>query len=85
MTELPLCSSDPYDTSSGSLQLISIKPLAAQPNYSHPASSERSPDSVIVNGEVIHIYNTVTIHLERDLIDTNTDMSKQHPDILKAL
>ncbi|TKS70051.1 UPF0606 protein KIAA1549L [Collichthys lucidus] len=43
---------DPYDTSSGSLQLISIKPVAAQPNYSHPASSDRSQDSAIVNGEV---------------------------------
>ncbi|KAM7423985.1 hypothetical protein PAMA_000375 [Pampus argenteus] len=44
---------DPYDTSSGSLQLISIKPMAAQPNYSHPASSDRSQDSAVVNGEVI--------------------------------
>uniref|UniRef100_A0A3Q1F6P0 KIAA1549 like n=1 Tax=Acanthochromis polyacanthus TaxID=80966 RepID=A0A3Q1F6P0_9TELE len=43
---------DPYDTSSGSLQLISIKPMAAQTNYSHPASSDRSQDSAIVNGEV---------------------------------
>ncbi|XP_070821244.1 UPF0606 protein KIAA1549L [Chaetodon trifascialis] len=43
---------DPYDTSSGSLQLISIKPMAAQPNYSHPASSDRSQDSAVVNGEV---------------------------------
>ncbi|XP_062284149.1 UPF0606 protein KIAA1549L [Scomber scombrus] len=43
---------DPYDTSSGSLQLISIKPMAAQPNCSHPASSDRSQDSVVVNGEV---------------------------------
>uniref|UniRef100_UPI0037E92C4E UPF0606 protein KIAA1549L n=1 Tax=Semicossyphus pulcher TaxID=241346 RepID=UPI0037E92C4E len=43
---------DPYDTSSGSLQLISIKPMAAQPNYSHPASSDRSQESAIVNGEV---------------------------------
>uniref|UniRef100_A0A3B4VC06 KIAA1549 like n=2 Tax=Seriola TaxID=8160 RepID=A0A3B4VC06_SERDU len=43
---------DPYDTSSGSLQLISIKPMVAQPNYSHPASSDRSQDSAIVNGEV---------------------------------
>uniref|UniRef100_A0A671V6U6 KIAA1549 like n=1 Tax=Sparus aurata TaxID=8175 RepID=A0A671V6U6_SPAAU len=52
VSELPLCSSDPYDTSSGSLQLISIKPVVAQPNYSHPASSDRSQDSAIVNGEV---------------------------------
>nr|XP_020464047.1 UPF0606 protein KIAA1549L-like isoform X2 [Monopterus albus] len=43
---------DPYDTSTGSLQLISIKPMAAQPDYSHPASSDRSQDSAIVNGEV---------------------------------
>ncbi|XP_076002953.1 UPF0606 protein KIAA1549L isoform X2 [Genypterus blacodes] len=43
---------DPYDTSSGSLQLLSIKPVASQPNYSHPASSERSQDSAVVNGEV---------------------------------
>ncbi|XP_074469691.1 UPF0606 protein KIAA1549L [Sebastes fasciatus] len=43
---------DPYDTSSGSLQLISVKPMAAQPHYTHPASSDRSHDSAIVNGEV---------------------------------
>ncbi|KAG5270092.1 hypothetical protein AALO_G00188590 [Alosa alosa] len=43
---------DPYDTSSGSLQLISIKPMAAPPTYSHPASSDRSQDSAILNGEV---------------------------------
>ncbi|KAK5915208.1 hypothetical protein CesoFtcFv8_000821 [Champsocephalus esox] len=43
---------DPYDTSSGSLQLISIKPIAAQPHYTHPASSDRSQESAIVNGEV---------------------------------
>lgn len=60
MSELPLCSSDPYDTSSGSLQLISIKPLAAQTNYSHP--SDRSQDSAVVNGEVMH---TQTIHLHK--------------------
>ncbi|XP_051779762.1 UPF0606 protein KIAA1549L-like isoform X2 [Erpetoichthys calabaricus] len=42
---------DAFDTSSGSLQLISIRPLAAPPSYSHPAS-ERSQDSAIVNGEV---------------------------------
>ncbi|KAM6980605.1 UPF0606 protein KIAA1549L [Aplochiton taeniatus] len=41
---------DPYDTSSGSLQLISVKPMAAQPTYSHPASSDRSQDSAILNG-----------------------------------
>ncbi|XP_054892822.1 UPF0606 protein KIAA1549L [Poeciliopsis prolifica] len=43
---------DPYDTSSGSLQLISIKPVTAQTNCSHPASSDRSQESAIVNGEV---------------------------------
>nr|XP_015193956.1 PREDICTED: UPF0606 protein KIAA1549L homolog isoform X2 [Lepisosteus oculatus] len=42
---------DPFDTSSGSLQLISIKPLAAPPSYSHPAS-DRSQDSAVINGEV---------------------------------
>ncbi|CAG05712.1 unnamed protein product [Tetraodon nigroviridis] len=53
VTELPLCSSDPYDTSSGSLQLISIKPMAAQTNYSRAASFEGSRDSrAIGNGEV---------------------------------
>uniref|UniRef100_A0AAY5KXT1 KIAA1549 like n=1 Tax=Esox lucius TaxID=8010 RepID=A0AAY5KXT1_ESOLU len=41
---------DLYDTSSGSLQLISIKPMTAPPTYSHPASSERSQDSAILNG-----------------------------------
>ncbi|KAJ8248949.1 hypothetical protein GJAV_G00229530 [Gymnothorax javanicus] len=47
---------DPYDASTGSLQLISIKPMAAPPSYSHPAShptsSDRSQDSTILNGEV---------------------------------
>ncbi|KAM9860637.1 UPF0606 protein KIAA1549L [Aulostomus maculatus] len=53
LTKEEMCKrDDPYDTSSGSLQLISIKPMAAQPNYSHPASSDRSHDSAIVNGEV---------------------------------
>ncbi|XP_051726969.1 UPF0606 protein KIAA1549L isoform X1 [Ctenopharyngodon idella] len=45
-------SNDHYDSSSGSLQLISIKPMAAPPTYSHPASSDRSQDSAILNGEV---------------------------------
>ncbi|XP_041073853.1 UPF0606 protein KIAA1549L-like isoform X3 [Polyodon spathula] len=44
-------SPDPYDTSSGSLQLISIKPLAAPPSYSHP-DSDRSQESAVINGEV---------------------------------
>nr|XP_040017097.1 UPF0606 protein KIAA1549L isoform X2 [Gasterosteus aculeatus aculeatus] len=43
---------DAYDTSSGSLQLISVKPTAGQPHYTHPASSDRGQDSAIVNGEV---------------------------------
>ncbi|MCJ8733646.1 hypothetical protein PDJAM_G00226010 [Pangasius djambal] len=43
---------DPYDTSSGSLQLISVKPIAAPPAYSQPASSDRSQDSAVLNGEV---------------------------------
>ncbi|XP_026175878.1 UPF0606 protein KIAA1549L [Mastacembelus armatus] len=50
--EVPRKRDDPYDTSSGSLQHISIKPMAAQPNYSQPASSDRSQDSAMVNGEV---------------------------------
>lgn len=58
VSELLLCSSDPYDTSSGSLQLISIKPVAAQTNYSHPASSDRSQDSAIVNGEVMQMHTS---------------------------
>ncbi|XP_061622025.1 UPF0606 protein KIAA1549L isoform X1 [Phyllopteryx taeniolatus] len=41
---------DPYDTSSGSLQLISIKPMTAQLNYSQHLSSEH--DSAMLNGEV---------------------------------
>ncbi|KAK1161728.1 UPF0606 protein KIAA1549L-like isoform X4 [Acipenser oxyrinchus oxyrinchus] len=44
-------SPDPYDTSSGSLQLIAIKPLAAPPSNSHP-DSDRSQDSAAINGEV---------------------------------
>lgn len=65
VSELPLCSSDPYDTSSGSLQLISIKPMMAQTNYSCAASFERSQDSTaIVNGEVTHTAHPVARHLE---------------------
>ncbi|XP_057689969.1 UPF0606 protein KIAA1549L isoform X2 [Corythoichthys intestinalis] len=41
---------DPYDTSSGSLQLISIKPMTAQLNYSQHLSSDRN--SAMLNGEV---------------------------------
>ncbi|KAJ8416261.1 hypothetical protein AAFF_G00382830 [Aldrovandia affinis] len=43
---------DPYDTSGGSMQLISIKTMAAPPSYSHPTSSDRSQDSAVLNGEV---------------------------------
>lgn len=56
LSKLPLSSSDPYDSSSGSLQLLSIKPVVAQPNYSHPASSDRSQDSAVVNGEVTRMH-----------------------------
>ncbi|XP_069479682.1 UPF0606 protein KIAA1549L homolog isoform X2 [Ambystoma mexicanum] len=41
--------SDPFDTSSGSVQLISIKTAGAPP--SHPAS-DRSQESAVINGEV---------------------------------
>ncbi|XP_037104326.1 UPF0606 protein KIAA1549L isoform X1 [Syngnathus acus] len=41
---------DPYDTSSGSLQLISIKPMTAQLNYLQHVPSDR--DSSMLNGEV---------------------------------
>ncbi|XP_073786455.1 UPF0606 protein KIAA1549L isoform X4 [Danio rerio] len=44
-------SNDHYDSSSGSLHLISIKPMAAPPTYSHPMSSDRSQDSAVFNGE----------------------------------
>ncbi|KAG6935297.1 KIAA1549 like [Chelydra serpentina] len=40
---------DPFDTSSGSVQLIAIKPVALPP--AHPAS-DRSQESAIINGEV---------------------------------
>ncbi|MFT7806792.1 UPF0606 protein KIAA1549L homolog isoform X3 [Arapaima gigas] len=53
--EEPSKRSDPYDTSSGSLQLISIKPMTAPPSYSHPTSSDRSQDSAIVNGEQVNV------------------------------
>ncbi|XP_043915169.1 UPF0606 protein KIAA1549L homolog [Protopterus annectens] len=44
-------SADPFDSSSGSVQLIAIRPMGAPLSYSHPVS-ERSQDSAIVNGEV---------------------------------
>ncbi|XP_067388200.1 UPF0606 protein KIAA1549L homolog [Emydura macquarii macquarii] len=40
---------DPFDTSSGSVQLIAMKPVALPP--AHPAS-DRSQESAIINGEV---------------------------------
>nr|XP_057945410.1 UPF0606 protein KIAA1549L isoform X1 [Doryrhamphus excisus] len=43
---------DPYDSSSGSLQLISIKPITAHPKYSQHASSDRKQNAAMVNGEV---------------------------------
>ncbi|CAB1313528.1 unnamed protein product [Coregonus sp. 'balchen'] len=42
---------DPYEDHTGSLRLITIKPMAAQPTYSYPSSSSHSQDSVILNGE----------------------------------
>uniref|UniRef100_A0A8C2K4M4 KIAA1549-like a n=1 Tax=Cyprinus carpio TaxID=7962 RepID=A0A8C2K4M4_CYPCA len=43
---------DHYDSLTGSLRLITIKPMAAPLNYSYPDSSNHSQDSVILNGEV---------------------------------
>ncbi|KAL0968565.1 hypothetical protein UPYG_G00268570 [Umbra pygmaea] len=43
---------DPYEDHTGSLRLITIKPMAAQPTYSYPSSSSHSQDSVVLNGEV---------------------------------
>uniref|UniRef100_A0A1A7WG66 KIAA1549 n=1 Tax=Iconisemion striatum TaxID=60296 RepID=A0A1A7WG66_9TELE len=43
---------DPYDSSSGSLQLISIRPMTTQTNGSQLVSSDRSQDAVLANGEV---------------------------------
>ncbi|XP_056454688.1 UPF0606 protein KIAA1549L [Gadus chalcogrammus] len=45
---------DPYEDHSGSLRLITIKPMTAQPTYSYPSSSSHSQDSVVVNGESNH-------------------------------
>nr|XP_029490635.1 UPF0606 protein KIAA1549L-like isoform X3 [Oncorhynchus nerka] len=44
-------SADPYEDHTGSLRLITIKPMAAQPTYSYPSSSSHSQDSVVLNGE----------------------------------
>ncbi|XP_056596265.1 LOW QUALITY PROTEIN: UPF0606 protein KIAA1549L [Triplophysa dalaica] len=43
---------DHYDSLTGSLRLITIKPMAAPLNYSYPDSSNHSQDSVMMNGEV---------------------------------
>ncbi|XP_016358568.1 UPF0606 protein KIAA1549L-like isoform X4 [Sinocyclocheilus anshuiensis] len=43
---------DHYESLTGSLRLITIKPMAAPLNYSYPDSSNHSQDSVILNGEV---------------------------------
>lgn len=51
MSVCPLCS-DPYEDRSGSLRLITIKPMTAQPTYSYPSSSSHSQDSVVINGDV---------------------------------
>ncbi|XP_065147757.1 UPF0606 protein KIAA1549L isoform X2 [Paramisgurnus dabryanus] len=44
---------DHYDSLTGSLRLITIKPMAAPLNYSYPDSSNHSQESVIMNGEVM--------------------------------
>ncbi|XP_069759132.1 UPF0606 protein KIAA1549L isoform X2 [Narcine bancroftii] len=44
-------SDDPFDTPSGSVQLLSIKPLTAHSAYTQ-SGSEKSPEMVVVNGEV---------------------------------
>ncbi|XP_046906815.1 UPF0606 protein KIAA1549L [Hypomesus transpacificus] len=44
--------SDPYEEHTGSLRLITIKPMASQPTFSYPSSSSHSQDSVVLNGEV---------------------------------
>ncbi|XP_014864626.1 PREDICTED: UPF0606 protein KIAA1549L-like isoform X2 [Poecilia mexicana] len=46
---------DPYEDHSGSLRLITIKPMTAQPTFSYPSSSSHSQDSVVVNGEANHV------------------------------
>ncbi|XP_028813153.1 UPF0606 protein KIAA1549L isoform X2 [Denticeps clupeoides] len=43
---------DPYDSLTGSLRVITIKPMTAPPTYSYPASSNHSQDSAGINGEV---------------------------------
>ncbi|XP_044047755.1 UPF0606 protein KIAA1549L isoform X2 [Siniperca chuatsi] len=45
---------DPYEDHSGSLRLITIKPMTAQPTYSYPSSSSHSQDSVVLNGDANH-------------------------------
>lgn len=43
---------DPYEDHSGSLRLITIKPMSAQPTYSYPTTSSHSQDSVVPNGDI---------------------------------
>ncbi|XP_037306722.2 UPF0606 protein KIAA1549L isoform X2 [Pungitius pungitius] len=45
---------DPYEDHSGSLRLITIKPMTAQPTFSYPPTSSHSQDSVVFNGEANH-------------------------------
>ncbi|KAM8891525.1 UPF0606 protein KIAA1549L isoform 2-T3 [Spinachia spinachia] len=45
---------DRYEDYSGSLRLITIKPMTAQPTYSCPPTSSHSQDSVVCNGEANH-------------------------------
>ncbi|XP_040024597.2 UPF0606 protein KIAA1549L-like isoform X2 [Gasterosteus aculeatus] len=43
---------DPYEDHSGSLRLITIKPMT-EPTYSYPPTSSHSQDSVVSNGELV--------------------------------
>ncbi|XP_034734193.1 UPF0606 protein KIAA1549L isoform X2 [Etheostoma cragini] len=45
---------DQYEDHAGSLRLITIKPMTAQPTYSYPSSSSHSQDSVVLNVEANH-------------------------------
>ena len=48
---------DPFDTSSGSVQLIAIKPVALP--SAHP-TSDRSQETAVLNGEV-RIYSIIHV------------------------
>lgn len=53
---------DPFDTSSGSVQLIAIKPVALPP--AHPGT-DRTQDTAILNGEVrIHLILYFLLYVE---------------------